>query len=69
MKTIKGILLSRDGMAAENADDLIQAAKEDLGQRLLDGDLPFDICEEWFGLEPDYLEELISYQRGTRDDS
>jgi len=60
MKSIKQILMERDGMEAWEADDLIDQAKEDLNERLLENDeLPFDLCQEWFGLEPDYLDELM----------
>lgn len=59
MKGIKEILMKRDGMNAEDAEDLIQQAKDDINKRLEMGDMPFDICEEYFGLEPDYIDELI----------
>jgi len=59
MKSIKQILMERDGMEAWEADDLIDQAKEDLNERLENDELPFDICQEWFGLEPDYLDELM----------
>ena len=59
MKGIKQILMERDGMTADEADDLIMDAKADMNERLADGEMPEDICEEWFGLEPDYLFELI----------
>ena len=59
MKSIKQTLMERDGMEAWEADDLIDQAKEDLNERLENDELPFDICQEWFGLEPDYLDELM----------
>ena len=46
-------------MSEEEAEDLITQAREDFYQRLGDGEAPFDICAEWFGLEPDYIDELI----------
>jgi len=51
--------MDRDGMSAEDADDLISQARTDLHDRLENGEMPLDICEEWFGLEPDYLDELV----------
>jgi len=60
MKKIKEILMERDGMTEREADDLICDAKADMAEKLAAGDLPFDICQEWFGLEPDYLDELIA---------
>jgi hypothetical protein len=59
-KTIKQVLMERDKMSAEEADKLIAEAKQDLLDRLDEGEYPYNICEEWFGLEPDYLEELSS---------
>ena len=59
MDTIKQVLMRRDHMSAEEADDLIQQAIEDLHEQLAEGEMPEDICMEWFGLEPDYIFELI----------
>jgi hypothetical protein len=57
--TIKEVLIERDGMSPNNADELINQATQDLNERLLNGEMPFDICEEWFGLEADYIDELL----------
>lgn len=57
--SIKKILMERDGMTAEEAVDLIKEARADLRDRLAAGEMPEDICEEWFGLEPDFLFELM----------
>jgi hypothetical protein len=59
IKSIKEILMERDGMSEQAALDLIQEATDDLFERLETGETPLDICEEWFGLEPDYIDELI----------
>ena len=59
MRSIKQILIDRDGMNSKEADDLIEDCKKDLHERLEAGEMPHDICQEWFGLEPDYLMELI----------
>ena len=56
---IKEVLMKRDGISEDEAEDLIQDCREDLNQRLEDGEIPMDICSEWFGLEPDYIDELI----------
>ena len=60
-ETIKEILMRRDEMSAEDADELITAAKEVLNEYLNAGNLSSaeDICNEFFGLEPDYIEELL----------
>jgi len=57
--TILETLIKRDGMSAEEALDLIEEAKKDFDERLADGEMPCDICMEWFGLEPDYIMELL----------
>lgn len=59
MENIKEVLMRRDGMSAEEAEDLIEEATEDLNARLAEGEMPDEICMEWFGLEPDYIDELI----------
>ena len=61
MKTIKQVLMERDGMSASEADELIEEAKNALFDYLDEGDQESaqDICEEYFGLEPDYLMELL----------
>ena len=59
MKTIKEILMKRDNLSPQEADELIEQATDDMYERLATGEMPYDICMEWFGLEPDYIEELI----------
>ena len=59
MRSIKEVLMDRDNINSKEADDLIQLARQDLYDRLENGEMPHDICQEWFGLEPDYLMELI----------
>ena len=46
---------------SEEADEAIALAKQEMQQYLDDGDQEsaYDICEEHFGLEPDYLVYLI----------
>jgi len=59
METIKEILMKRDNLSPQEADELIEQATDDMHERLAAGEMPHDICMEWFGLEPDYLMELI----------
>ena len=47
--------MRRDGMTAEDAQDLIDEAK----QAVAEGMDPEEACEEFFGLEPDYIWELL----------
>lgn len=58
-ETIKDILMRRDGMTEEDAIELIQQAKRDLEDGIIKDDIDYRICEKWFGLEPDYLDELL----------
>lgn len=62
-KSIKEILMKRDNMSKEDAEDLIKSAEEALQEYLDEGDIcsAEEICAEYFGLEPDYIDELIPY--------
>ena len=61
MKSIKQTLIDRDDITADHADELIAEARTELRQLLDDGDFAQadEICSTHFGLEPDYLMELI----------
>lgn len=61
MKSLKEILVQRDGISASEADKLIQKAKDDLKDCLISGNFTRaeNICEIHFNLEPDFLMELI----------
>ena len=59
METIKEVLMRRDGMAENEANDLIEEVREELDYRLANNEDAFDICQEYLGLEPDYLIELL----------
>lgn len=61
MNEIKRVLMKRDGITSDEADEIIADARRALVRYLDDGDFQSaeDICEEYFGLEPDYLDYLI----------
>lgn len=61
MESLKKVLMERDGISADHADILIEEAQEQLQIYLAEGELDYaeDICNEFFGLEPDYLMELL----------
>ncbi len=61
MSTIKEVLMKRDGLTSEAADDAIMEARSLLNSYLEDGDIfsAENICEEEFGLEPDYFLDLV----------
>ena len=58
---IINILMSRDGMTYEEAKGLFDEAQAEFYQLLDEGAYMSadDICEEYFGLEPDYMEDLL----------
>jgi hypothetical protein len=57
--SLVNVLMKRDGLSKEEAEHQVEEAREILFERLDEGEMPYDICEELFGLEPDYLDELI----------
>jgi polyhydroxyalkanoate synthesis regulator phasin len=59
MKNLVDTLVERDGITKEEAEKQVADVRESLMERLADGEMPDDICEEEFGLEPDYLMDLI----------
>ena len=63
MNKIARVLMKRDGMTYEEANNLIDEAREALQNYLDEGDSfgAENVCEEFFGLEPDYLYELIPF--------
>lgn len=62
METIKEILMRRDGNSESEAEERIEEAEEALQELLDDGGDLFDaedIIRDCFGLEPDYLWEIM----------
>ena len=59
--TILSVLMTRDKMSKQAALDMIDDAKEALQDYLEQDDIESaeDICAEYFGLEPDYIFELL----------
>ncbi len=60
-KTIKQILMQRDNLTEIEAINCIEEAKEAFDNYIEEGDFhgAENICEEFFGLEPDYLDFFI----------
>lgn len=52
---IVAVLMRRDGLSLEEAYQELNYARE----RLADGDDPEEILHEEFGLEPDYIFDLL----------
>ena len=61
MYLIKPTIMKRDGLSEEEAVELILEAKEEMNRLVEEGNpiRAMDICKEYFGLEPDYLDDLI----------
>lgn len=61
MRSIKEILMDRDGMTSEEADELIEAVREDINFAASNGEyeLAEDIMLGDLGLEMDYIFELL----------
>ena len=57
MESLKEVLMRRDGLMEEEADEFIEEAR----QAVREGDDPEAVLEEWFGLEPDYIFELVDW--------
>ena len=55
METLKQVLMRRDKMTADEAQELIDEARE----RVAEGEDPEEILHYDFGLEPDYIFDLI----------
>ena len=53
-KTFDDVLRDRDGYTEEE----ITEARREILDRIMDGEDGFDVIEE-YGLEPDYLEDLL----------
>lgn len=62
-ESLKSVLMQRDNITSEEADELIAEAKEQMQEYLADGDTEaaYEVCSEMFGLEPDYLMDLMDF--------
>lgn len=49
------ILMERDGMSIDDAKELFDQAREEV----YNGEDPEEVLSDWFGLEPDYIFDLI----------
>ena len=61
MNELQKVLMERDGLSSQEADDAISDARELMNEYLEDGDMEsaYDVCMEEFGLESDYIMELL----------
>ena len=55
IESLKQVLMRRDGLTNEEAAELIDEARN----RVYEGDDPEEILHEEFGLEPDYIFDIL----------
>jgi len=55
MESLKEVLMRRDEMSSEEANELIEEAKE----RVIDGEDPEEVLLDMFGLEPDFIFDIL----------
>jgi hypothetical protein len=58
-KSLVETLMDRDNISRTEAQKLENEARTEMIRRIDEGEDTWDICEEYFGLEPDYLEDLL----------
>lgn len=54
-ESLKQVIMRRDNMSSEEADELIKEAREAIN----DGEDPEEVLAEMLGLEPDYIFDLL----------
>ncbi len=59
IESIKEVLMRRDDLTGAEADDLITEAKEEFYRMIEEGEDPSGICQDFFRLDPDYLNEFF----------
>jgi len=61
MSELQSVLMRRDGLTAQEAQELIRDARLDLNQRLNRREFVDDaeFMSEWFSLEPDYIFDVM----------
>lgn len=57
MSDLKQILMNRDGMSSKEADSAISEMRE----RVFEGEDPEEILLDEYGLEPDYVFDIITF--------
>jgi len=58
MNAIKKILIERDGMTHDEAEDLLLSLGDEIRAEFVD---PEEVLLDDLGLEPDYLFDLLEY--------
>lgn len=61
METLKQVLMRRDGISEAEADADIAACREEMLTAIDNGDYDYaeELFADWFGLEPDYMFDVL----------
>ena len=61
VQRIEEVLMQRDGVSLDEATALVREAAEALMDYIEDGDFESaeEVCSAFFGLEPDYIDQLL----------
>ena len=55
MESLKCVIMERDGISEAEYEELLQEAQE----AILNGENPEDVCMDYFGIEPDFVFDLL----------
>lgn len=55
-ESLKQVIMRRDGLTSQEADELIESAREQIFEEGID---PEEVLLNDFGLEPDYIFDLL----------
>jgi uncharacterized protein YpuA (DUF1002 family) len=63
MESIKEILVSRDGITPQEAEEYIQSVAEEFRVSVEENDFDMaqDILQDSFSLEPDFIPDMLRY--------
>jgi hypothetical protein len=61
MARLKDVLMETQGLSEAEAEEQMLEAKEAIEEYLEEGDMcaAMDVCAEFWGLEPDYVDDLM----------
>lgn len=59
--SLKQTLMRRDKISSNEADILVEEAQEAFNEYLAESDFEsaYNVCAEYFGLEPDFIDDLM----------
>ena len=67
MRSLKDVIMERDGLSEDEYKSLVYDAKQDFDSGGID---PESLLENWFDLEPDYVFDLLDeFKRLDKSDT